>query len=679
MSNKYFWNEVINGLDEKLTDSVANELFSYQKRNDVEISDYIVEGDETAKKGRKGNGIIALVACIAVMVCLAVLTVVIVKNNIAVQPLDSNSEYSHLTEEVQYTHSVKVYFLEKELGKEFIRDPDIIKNKTIANSIKTYLFAGNFDEEYYVFGDINKADQLTKIRFDDPIGGKTGMFREGWDIFFNRELLEFVCDGKQLRNLADNEYKNGYIKKVEEITDVFIVCVPDYPAFVHFRDGERVYYVNLDPSIYNGNGNYPIYTKSKFINYYEMKEPLLFINGKEQKFVQDLAYCAASGKSEIDIVRLLDMIFDDEFIVTQDKVTYIYKRNMSTGKINPFAIVDAKNEQIKIKDEYVTDGELIEIWNYYGRYENLRFKDDKLIVDIARARELMAYFAIDIHEYDAVNNRIDISYDESSNCFSSDVKFINNDNIGVYFDEHNIISTYNGNADISLVISDPIKDIYKGLKISYELYVEDNGVPIPVNGKECYQFSGVLLAESEATDDRSVHNVNISINEKNISFNKYGYSNNLKFILKYKVEGAESVTGITESGSKEVDDFSIRNNPNNLSEEHLLATDPLFQKCEKQKNGVWNMTVDLSPLVTENKNFNGLIQFICEEENYPVKLTNGNDEETISISFEFTQNDKLVIDFTLLNENEEPTLTMFLLIQDEENMATYRQKFILPK
>ena len=140
MSNKYFWNDVINGLDEKLTDSVAYDLFSYHKRNDVEVSDYIVEGDEATKKGRKNNNILALVACIAVMACFAVLTVVIVKNNIAVQPLDSSDEYSYLLEDVQYTHSTKVYFLEKELGKKFISDPEIIKNKMIASSIKTYLW-----------------------------------------------------------------------------------------------------------------------------------------------------------------------------------------------------------------------------------------------------------------------------------------------------------------------------------------------------------------------------------------------------------------------------------------------------------------------------------------------------------------------------------------------------------
>ena len=174
MSNKRFWDDVLSRLDERLTDEAASDLFFRQQSRDVEVSEYISDTyNGISGKVRRRNGLLAFAACIAIVVCLAVVTVVILQNNIGVQPLDSSDEYSYLLEEVEYTHSVKVYFPSKEIGKEIIEYPEMLDNKLVSDAIETYLFAGNFDKEYYVFGNIENADELKKISFNDPIGGKT--------------------------------------------------------------------------------------------------------------------------------------------------------------------------------------------------------------------------------------------------------------------------------------------------------------------------------------------------------------------------------------------------------------------------------------------------------------------------------------------------------------------------
>ena len=667
MSNKYFWIEVMNGLDEKLTDSVACSLFTYQKRNDVEVSDYTVEGDKTAKKGR--NGILALVACIAVMACLAVLTVVIVKNNITVQPLDSNSEYSHLTEEVQYTHSTNIYFLDKELGKEFISDPDIIKNKTIANSIKTYLFAGNFEEEFFVFGVIDNADELKKVSFDDPIGGKTGFFMDGWDIAFNPEFLSFVGGEEKIKEFCDKKYEKGTIKeKIEEITDVFMVCVPDQPAVIHFKDRGKSYFISLQTNVYWGDGlPYELFTHEEFIDRHTASERTITVNRKEK--LEGYAVGDLTGACEINITKLADYIFDDEFIVRDGNKTSYYMWNMLTGEKHLFAVLDSEEETIYTSpiNQSITSMNT-DFWNKEQR-ESV-FRQGELYMNYTAAYTFLNYYSIRLDTTEGLH----IIFDEDQNNFTSDTDFLYKDRFRFTNLQTGPLYEEGGKAKLHVSAIFPYGQIYDGLPVNYELTLESNGVPMLVNGKESYQFTGnIKKDECEIGED-------VYIDLESVTYNEYGYSTGIKMYLKYTVDASEIVSGKIESHtiSQEV---VVRNNPDDLTEEELIATNPVISGCKKISDNEWAFTVNVTALTEEHEDLAVGIEVFDEEGNNVMLTLPGVYEDgkytDIINSYKLKKEDEGVVNIAL-RDVRSTTLSLYLTVDKNREVAfRYKEKFLL--
>ncbi len=674
MNNKYFWIEVINGLDEKLTDSVACSLFAYQKRNDVEVSDYAVEGDKTAKKDRKHSGILTLVACIAVMACLAVLTVVIVKNNIAVQPLDSNSEYSHLTEETQYTHSVKVYFLEKELGKEFISDPEIIKNKTIANSIKTYLFAGNFDEEYYVFGDIENADNLRKIGFNDPIGGQSGISKDGWNLSYNPTFLNFVCKEESIREFCDTKYEYGTMKeKVEEITDVYVVCIPEYAPLIHFKDGDKVYFIHLDQDVvYGDTTSYGIFTHEELIDHYEIKERPITINQKEVVngcFVGNLARVC-----EVNITKLLEHIVDDEFIVCEGSKTSYYRWNKSTGEKDLAAVVDSEAQTIEAYPSYNTDQIMssTQVWNENGCVST--FRDGELFMNYKATDMFLSIYFIMLSSNGGTYRCIDVSYDETYNIFTSDTDFLQRnsfyfkDMIGPLYEE-------DGKAKLHLSAGFPYADIYHGLPIEFEFSLKSNGVPVLIDGKESCLFTSTLNSK----EDR-VFESDVWIDTKALTFNEYGYSTGLTAYLTYTVDASEIIDGKIETHTISYG-VVVRNNPDNLTEEELVTTNPVISGCKKISDNEWAFAIDVGVFADVSEKINFYMEF-SDEDATPVEMTLpdiiDDGKYLCSVGHTLKKEDKGIINVVIRDVEENSTLTLDINVRRDGYVQThYKEKFLL--
>ncbi len=669
MSNKYFWNEVINGLDEKLTDNVANELFSYQKRNDVELSDCIVEGAETAKGRRKGTGFLALVACIAVMVCLAVLTVVIVKNNIAVQPLDSTDEYSYLLEDVEYTHSTKVYFLDKELGREFVSNPEIIKNKSIANSIKTYLFAGNFDEEYYVFGDIENADNLNKIRFDDPIGGKTGMFMEGWDIAFNPELLSFVCKEESIREFCDTKYKYGTMnEKVQEITDVFIVCIPEYPALIHFKDGDKVYFINFQKNIEYGDGtSYGIFTHKQLADKFEVMGIPVYKNFNEDGVIEGAAVGDGFIACEVNMTKLIETLFDDEFIVRDGNKTLLYMLDMSTAEKRLYATIDSEAQTIEaFRFGDPTMPVDPEMWNEDGN--ETRFRQGELYMNTRAADRLLMYYDIML-QYSVTDDgrHINLIYNETRNPFTSDINFIAPEDFGFSVNDTNVIYTSGGKLVIPFKVRVPYAEIYRGMPVDFEFTIENNGVPV-----QSYRFTHEIKTMDMIVEDT------ITIDTTGLTFNEYGYSTGLNACLKYTLDATEIISGKIETDKIERP-VLVRNNPDNLTEEELIATNPLITKCEKRSDGDWDITIDFSRVTETKDDLCCFVRFIDEKSENTIMMSNKVENKTFSTSFVFGDGEKPVVDIVLHDDGDEPKKILYMCITDESIPFSfyYRENFIL--
>ena len=671
MSNKYFWNDVINGLDEKLTDSVAYDLFSYHKRNDVEVSDYIVEGDEATKKGR--SGMLALVACIAVMACLAVLTVVIVKNNIVVQPLDSSDEYSHLTEEVQYTHSTKVYFLDKELGKEFIKDPEIIKNKTIANSIKTYLFAGNFDEEYYVFGDIENADDLKKIGFNDPIGGQSGIREDGWDLSYNPTFLNFVCKEESIREFCDTKYKYGTMKeKVKEITDVYVVCIPEYAPMIHFKDGDKVYFIHLDQNVvYGDTTSYGIFTLEELIDHYEIKERPITINQKEVVngcFVGNLARVY-----EVNITKLLEHIVDDEFIVREGSKTSYYRWDRSTGEKDLAAVVDSEAQTIESYPIYnMAQTAGTQVWNENGCVST--FRDGELFMNRKAADMFLGIYFIILNDNSEMYDGINVSYNEKYNVFTSDTDFLQRDSfnfkdmIGPLYEEDDKVKLH-------LSAEFPYVGIYHGLPVEFEFTLKSNGVPVLIDGKESCLFTSTLSNKED-----SVFESDICIDTKALTFNEYGYSTGLTAYLTYTVDASEIIDGKIETNtiSREV---IVRNNPDNLTEEELVATNPVITGCKKISDNEWEFAIDVGVFADVSEESHLYMEF-SDENARSVEVTLPgifDDGQFIcSVGHTLKKEDEGIINVVIRDVKENSTLTLDIGISKEGYTIThYKEKFLL--
>ncbi len=669
MSNKYFWNDVINGLDEKLTDSVAYDLFSYHKRNDVEVSDYIVEGDGATKKGRKNNNILALVACIAVMACLAVLTVVIVKNNIAVQPLDSADEYSYLLEDVQYTHSTKVYFLEKELGREFISDPEIIKNKTIANSVKTYLFAGNFDKEYYVFGDIEKADNLNKIRFDDPIGGKTGFFMDGWDIAFNPEFLSFVGGEEKIREFCDKKYEKGTIKeKIEEITDVFIVCIPEYPAFIHFKDRDKVYFINLQKNIVYGDGAlYGIFTHKQLADKFEVMGIPVYKNHNKDDAIDGVAVGDGFIACEVNVTKLVESLFDDEFIVSDGNKTLLYMLDMSTAEKRLYATIDSEAQTIEAFQ--FGDPTMPIDPKFWNQDDNETwFKQGELYMNTTAADKLLMYYGIML-QYSVTDDgrHINLIFDETGNSFTSDINFIAPEDFGFSVNDTNVIYTSGEKVVIPFKVRVPYAEIYHGMPIDFKLTIENNGVPV-----QSYKFTHEIKTTDMIVEDT------ITIDATGLTFNEYGYSTGLSARLEYTLDATDIISGKIETDKIEYD-VLVRNNPDNLTREELIATNPLITKCEKRSDGDWDITIDFSRITEINGKLYCFVSFKDGKSDNTIMMSNKMENKTFSTTFIFADGEKPVVDVVLHDIGDEPEKILYMCITDESVPFSfyYRENFLL--
>ncbi len=673
MSNKRFWDDVLSRLDESLTDEAASDLFFYQQSRDVEVSEYISDTyNGISGKVRRRNSILAFAACIAIVVCLAVVTVVILQNNIGVQPLDSSDEYSYLLEEVEYTHSIKVYYPSKEIGKEIIEYPEMLDNKLVADAIETYLFAGNIEKEYYVFGNIDKADTLKKISFNDPIGGQSGFSRDGWDISFRPVLLKTLCDEDNIKANCDKKYQSGTLKeKIEEITDIFMICIPEYPPLVHFKDRGKVYFINLQNNIEPGDGTpYGIFSQEEIIEYFKMKDMPVYINNDE--VLNGYAKADGLNTSEINITKLAEYLFDDEFIVREGSKTSYYMWDMKTGKKNLYIVTDSNAKTIEThyagSKEPVTDSTH---WNTDGAVAV--FREGELYMNNKAADMFFSQYGI---YFDQSYDGFVIEYNVTSNSFTSDTNFIALSSVDMTFNDNDMIYTNGDELCIPFASRIPFSEIYSGLTIEYELVIKDNGKPVLINGKESYKFSTELkafgrFAEYETFQDE------LHIDPASITFNEYGYSTGLMAYLTYTVDASQIISGRVETNTREAY-LLIRNNPDNLTEEELIATTPIISQCKKQDTGVWALTVDFSRIRKIDKDTRFIVQFIDEKNGTAVRMSNKVDDNEYLTIFSFGKDEEPVADIILYNEYEEPELLLYTQIEDNSlTDFNYRENFIL--
>ena len=675
MSNKHFWDEVMNGLDEKMTDNVASDLFLHQKKTDVDMSDCIVRADngEVTGNSRKNNGFLALAACIVIMACLATVTVFIVKNSIKVQPLDSSDEYSYLLEETKYTHSVNVYFLEKELGEEFIENPDILNNKMIASSVETYLFAGNFEEEFYVFGDIKKENELKKTYFDDPIGGMSGKSREGWNISFNPELLDFVCNEEALKEFCDKKYKFGAIeKKIEEITDVFMVCIPNYPALIHFKDGNERYFINLQMNVlYGDNTLYDLFTYERFVEHFKVKERPISINSDE--VVEGYAAGNLVGYGEINVTKLLEHIVDDEFIVREGSKISYYRWNMETAEKFLVAVVDSEAQIIEVYPSRRSEETLYtDSWNKDDYIST--FRQGELYMNYNAALTFLRRYGI-LFYFDIAEDGLSVFYDEKCNPFTPDTNFMGTDDFRFKGSQYGPLYEEDGKAKLHLSARLPYATLYDGLPITFELTVEDNGKPVLINGKESYKVTKTISTmESEIEDD-------VYIDVDTVAFNEYGYSNGLKVYLTYTVDASEIISGKIESHTIS-QEITVRNNPDDITEEELIVSNPVIKNCKKLSDGEWAITVDLSVITDIKKDVYLDLLFSDENDNSVTMVIPGraDEKEIENISFTQKKEDSPTIDVILKNVDDASALMLdmdIVSIDTRECELNYKEKFLL--
>ncbi|MBP3921488.1 MAG: hypothetical protein J6D27_00820 [Ruminiclostridium sp.] len=676
MSNKRFWDDVLSRLDERLTDEAASDLFFRQQSRDVEVSEYISDTyNGISGKVRRRNSLLAFAACIAIVVCLSVVTVVILQNNIGVQPLDSSDEYSYLLEEVEYTHSIKVYFPSKEIGKEIIEYPEMLDNKLVSDAIETYLFAGNFGKEYYVFGNIENADELKKISFNDPIGGKTGMMREGWDISFSPTLLKSICDEDDIRVNCDKKYQNGTLKeKIEEITDIFMICIPEYPPLVHFKDRGKVYFINLcDNNLYGDGTPYGIYSQEELVEYFKMKDIPVHINNDE--VLNGCARADGLGISEINITKLLEYVVDEKFIVREGSKTSYYMWDMKTGKKNLYIVTDS--EAKTIETYYAGSKEPLGDNTYWNKNDMVTvFRDGDLFMNYKATDSLLAQYGIYFGRSGDSDAGFVVEYNETSNSFTSDTNFIALQNVGMTFNDYEMIYTNGDELCAHFSSRIPFSEIYNGLKIEYELVIKDNGKPVLINGKESYKFSTELKSGEGATEYEEYQD-ELYIDTAGITFNEYGYSTELVAYLTYTVDASRIISGRIETNTRE-DYLLIRNNPDNLTEEELIATTPVISKCKKQDTGVWAVTVDFSRIKKTDKDTQFIVQFIDEKNNKPVRMSNKVDNNKYLTIFSFGKDEEPVADIILYNEYEEPKLLLYMQAAGDDPINFYyRENFIL--
>ncbi|MBQ8791104.1 MAG: hypothetical protein IJZ51_07325 [Ruminiclostridium sp.] len=673
MSNVRFWNEVMNKLDNRLTDEAASNLYFYQKSQDAEISEYISDSyNGITGKVRKRNGMIGFAACIAVIVCLAVVIGVILQNNVAVQPLDSNNEYSYLLETEKYTYKTNVYFLTRELGEEYLEHTDILDNQLILNSVETCILAADFKNEYYIFGNAEREEELTKYYFDDPIGGKDGMQKNGWLINFSPDLLEFICEDNRLKDFCNSRFdREGIDRKIEEITDVYIVCIPGMAALIHFEDGGQTYFLHhTQNAFYDDNVPFDIFSREELVDYYALKERPVTINQKE--ILNGVVVGNMAGATEVNVTKLLEHIVDEEFIVREGSKTSYYMWDMKTGKKNLYMVTDSEAKTIETYYESsvnpVRDNTF---WNKDGS-ETL-FRDGDVFMNYKATEILLGRYDVYL---DYSDDGYLIEYNATSNSFTSDTRFIPLQNVDITFNDHNIIYANSDELCVSFSSRIPFSEVYNGLKIEYELVIKDNGKPVLINGKESYKFSAELKSDDENTE-YEVYQDELYIDTAGITFNEYGYSTELMAYLTYTVDASQVISGRIETNTRE-DYLLIRNNPDNLTEEGLIATTPVISKCKKQDTGVWELTVDFSRIKKIDKDTKFAVQFIDEKNNKPVRMSNkvGNDEYITN--FSFGKDEEPVADIILYNEYEEPKLLLYM--QSADNIVSnfyYRENFIL--
>ena len=375
------------------------------------------ENDEVSVESSRSAKIPVIIQSVAIIVLLALISVTILLSGDGRDNTRSESVGNDISfaEDVEYTHFMKVYFFSEELGREYLTDPDIINNKLIANTVETYIFAGNSDKGYYVFGDIKQEKKLNKLYFDDPVGGKIGLMKDGWNVTFNYKLLEFLCDGVKLREYLESGYINGEMPQIEEMDDMFIVCIPGYPAFVHFNDRGQIYYMTLEYNGYISSKDYEVFTREDFVDSFATQNMDVIINGSDNNTISGIATVGGAGGYEIDIVALLDVIFDEEHIYHNVGKTSLYVTDEKTGEKYLYVFINTQRLFFNVKEHYTDKGLPADNWMPENENAQYDFRQGTLYLNEFAAKEFLSLFGISMD----INDTINITYDEQNNCFTS--------------------------------------------------------------------------------------------------------------------------------------------------------------------------------------------------------------------------------------------------------------------
>jgi hypothetical protein len=345
-------------------------------------------------------------------------------------------------------------------------------------------------------------------------------------------------------------------------------------------------------------------------------------------------------------------------------------KDMITGEKRRVCVFDSKIGEIEIAF-WENDSTPKDFWNSGDRRS--WFEQNDLYMNGPAAYAVMAGFGISVvYVNDIEGQSMFLSYDESSNCFTKSTDYLSAKDFGLTIPRDTVtLYSKDGKVIVPFSVRVPYAEIYTGMPIEFELKIEDNGKPVPINGKESYKFTTEI-----DPDTRNYIVDGISLDCEDITFNEYGYAENLTAYMTYTVDGRETASDKIETRTDKRG-FLVRNNPDDLTEEELAATNPIITKCEKRSDGAWNMTIDLNPIADENENIASFVQFIDEKNNTAVKMSNNLKDNTIGTTFMFVKGEELKIDVVLFNENDEPYLTLYMLLGDDDISFHYREKFLL--
>ena len=140
------------------------------------------------------------------------------------------------------------------------------------------------------------------------------------------------------------------------------------------------------------------------------------INESEENIISGIASVNAAGGYEIDIVALLDVVFDEEHIYHNIGKTSVYVTDKETGKKHLYVFINTQRLFFNVKEKYTDKGLPSDNWKPENEKAYYDFRQGKLYLNEAAAKEFLSLFEIRMDITDTIN----VSFDEEDNRFICD-------------------------------------------------------------------------------------------------------------------------------------------------------------------------------------------------------------------------------------------------------------------